>query len=290
MGRKYYYLVSSLTEMTLESDHKGFDAVALRNDIANELSPRDKEYVKMLYTFYDVENVINAMKGKSAHNVLGNLSREEIEEELKNPEKLPRPIGNIIRAYMNILSENEDEDEDEDKRIDTSRPVEKVLWEAFYAECAKSGNDFIRNWFEFDKTLRNIYTAYTARANALPIAEQLVGNDEVTRTLSSSSAADFGLRNEIQYIDDVISLLDMKNILEKENRIDLIRWNKAEELTTFDYFEVDVILAYLVKVNIIHRWVALSPQYGREMFDMLISELINKERLEKSESNALPAM
>lgn len=280
MGRKYYYLVSGLTEMTLESDRKGFDAVALRDEIASEVSPRDREYIKMLYTFYDVENLIHAIKGRSTYNVLGNLSREEIEEELKNPEKLPESIGNVIRAY--IKTSKEDEDEEEDKKIDTSRPVESALWEAFYTECAKSGNDFIRNWFDFDKTLRNIYTAYTARAKSLPIAEQLVGHDEVTEALSRSSAADFGLKNEIEYIDDIISLLDMKNILKKENRIDRIRWNKAEELTTFDYFDVDVILAYLVKVNIIHRWVALNPQYGREMFDRLIAELINKERLELS--------
>ena len=266
MASKYYCLIAGLVELTLEADRKGFDAIALRDEIVRELSPADRECVRMLYTFYDVENVINVIKGRQAFNTLGNLTREEIEEEAANPSRLPAAVSETIRAYNHT-----DGDEESEQDTKKSRPIENALWEAFYSECAKSKNGFIRQWFDFDRTLRNIFAAYTARTNSLPISEQLVGRDEITETLSRSSAADFGLKNEVEYIEQVIALLDMKNIIEKENRIDQIRWNKAEELTTFNYFDVNVLLAYLVKVNIIHRWVALSPANGKEMFHLLIS-------------------
>ena len=283
MASKYYCLIAGLVELTLEADRKGFDAIALRNEIVQELSPTDKKHVKMLYTFYDIENVINVIKGREAFNALGNLSREEIEDEVQNPTRLPSSISQVIRAYNSRETEKDDIEQDKDK----SRPIENALWEAFYSECAKSKNNFIRQWFDFDRTLRNIFAAYTARSNSLPIAEQLVGKDDITETLLRSSAADFGLKNEVEYIEQVIALLDMDNIIEKESRIDQIRWNKAEELTTFNYFDVNVILAYLIKVNIIHRWVALSPANGKEMFHILISKLVDKNAIDEAESKEL---
>ena len=75
----------------------------------------------------------------------------------------------------------------------------------------------------------------------------------------------------------------MKNIIEKEHRLDLIRWNKADELTTFDYFDINNILAYLVKVNIIHRWVALDRKRGEEMLRTLIRKLSDREILDRAE-------
>ena len=283
MGRNYYCLVSGLAELTLEADRKGFDAMALREEIVAELSPRDKGYVRMLYTFYDVENVINAIRCRTAFNALGNLSREEIAEEIMNPQRLPAEIMQAVRTCQNIRSE----DEGEESVSGEPQPVEKLLWEAFYAECARSECGFIRDWFDFDRTLRNIAAAYTARSGGMGIAGKLVGGGEIVEALARSAAADFGLRSEVDYVEQVIALLDIKNIIEKENRLDRIRWDKSDELTTFDYFNIEVLLAYLIKVNIIHRWVALSPVHGKEMFHLLISELVDKENIRNAEDEEL---
>ena len=39
------------------------------------------------------------------------------------------------------------------------------------------------------------------------------------------------------------------NLVEKERKIDRIRWREAEELAAFDYFDIDAILSYLVRVK-----------------------------------------
>lgn len=282
MARKYYSLVSGLAEYTLESDRKGFDALALRAEIEEVLSDKDRRRLRLFYLFYDVENLINRINGKSAFNVLGNYTPEELEEECGNPDTLPREIARTAAAFLGE-SERTSRSEWAPSAEEASARAETALWEAYYGLCAASDNRFIRQWYGFDKTLRNVCAAFTARSKSLPISEQLVGADDITEALSHSSASDFGLRGELEYVEQVVSLLETKNILEKEHRLDMIRWNKADELTTFDYFGLNNILAYLAKANIIHRWVALDRKRGEETLRRLIRELSDREILEKAE-------
>ena len=61
----------------------------------------------------------------------------------------------------------------------------------------------------------------------------------------------------------------------------VIRWNEAAELATFDYFDVNAILSYLVRINIVARWTLLDAARGREMFARLLAELDGKELINK---------
>ncbi len=275
-GNNYYCLVAGLREYALDSETKGFDLAAIREEILGELSKRDREAVKLLYGYYDTENLIAARAGRQNHNPLGLLSREEIEEALQDPRRLPRELGEVVEAYA-----REEEDEEE-RTIDTSRPFEKSLMEAYFRLCARSKSRFLKAWSEFDRTLRNISAAATARTIGREPDQVLVGGGFVVEQLRRSSAADFGLRGELPYIDTVLAAVnDEQNLLEKEHKIDLIRWNESEELSVYDYFNIDFILSYLTRMNIVARWTLLDKERGRRMFDRLIAELDAKELINK---------
>jgi hypothetical protein len=97
-----------------------------------------------------------------------------------------------------------------------------------------------------------------------------------------SSAADFGLRGELPYIDAVIAAVnDESNMVEKEHKIDLIRWEQAVNLAAQSYFDINAILSYLVRVNIVARWAKLDKQRGEQMFKRILSELDSKELINK---------
>ena len=82
--------------------------------------------------------------------------------------------------------------------------------------------------------------------------------------------------------DAVISAItDEPNIVEKERKIDAIRWSEAEEIAVFDYFDINYILSYLVKANIVARWTLLSPEVGRQMLNRFIESLDAKELVNK---------
>ena len=271
----YYALVAGLREYTLDADAKGFDAKEIVEEILEVISKSDAAAVRLLYTYYDCENLINLRNGSSAHNALGNLSREEIEAEMANPTHLPRRIADVIRAYANP-------DGEEAETVDVGKRFEKSLFEAYYEECAQSKCRFLREWSSFDRTLRNILAAAVARTQSRPIEEVTIGEGDVVEQLQRSSAADFGLRGEYAFVDGVIvAVNDEQNLLEKERKIDLIRWNEAGELVTFDYFDINAVMAYLVKVNMVARWSVLDVRHGREMFERLLADLDGKDLINK---------
>jgi len=271
----YYCLVAGLREYTLDSDRKGFDPEAIAAEVFAELSEADARTVRLLYGYYDCENIASLRAGRSAFNPLGNFSREELAEELEHPGRLPAEVAQVVRAYA--APDGEDGEE-----VDTQQPFEKALFTAYYAACARSSSRFLREWSAFDRTLRNVAAAVTARGMDRPIEDVTVGGGDVAEQLQRSSAADFGLRGELPYIDGVIAAVnDEQNLLEKEHKIDLIRWNESVELSSFDYFNVDAILAYLVRINIVARWTRLDERRGREMLAKLLEELDGKELINK---------
>ncbi|MBQ4280399.1 MAG: DUF2764 family protein [Rikenellaceae bacterium] len=279
MAKQYYCLVASLREYTLDTDRKGFDAVAIRREIEEELSDRDRETVRLFYRFYDIENLVSRMNGRSRFNALGNLTEAELAEAIEHPAELPPFMRDTLDAYR-----NPDNAEYED--TDTSVAIEHTLLTRYYETCARSRNRFVREWYAFDQNLRNVCAAYAARKAEIPVESVTVGRNEITDALARSSAADFGLRGELDYLDPVVAAMQNdENLVDKEHKIDMIRWNMADELTTFDYFDLNRILAYLVKVNIIHRWAALDPERGRAMYDRLIAELSSRDILEQAEEN-----
>ena len=276
-GTEYYCLVASLKEYALDADTKGFDAPAIRAAILEELSKSDARSVRLLYGYYDCENIAALRAGRSVHNPLGNLTREELEEELKAPRRLPESVAHVVRAYA-------DPEGEDAETVDTARRFEKSLFGAYYAECAASKCRFLCQWSEFDRTLRNVAAAVTARAAGRAVEEGVVGDDDIVSQLCRSSASDFGLRGELPYVDAVIAAVnDEANLVEKEHKIDRIRWSEASELATFDYFDINAILSYLVRVNIVARWARLDAARGRELFARLLKELDGRELIENKQ-------
>ncbi|MBE6213375.1 MAG: DUF2764 family protein [Rikenellaceae bacterium] len=269
--KNYYSLVAGLKEYTLDADTKGFDAREIVAEILEDLSAGDAAAVRLMYGYYDCENIIALRAGRTAYNPLGNIARDELADELSSPKSLPAAMARVVRAY----AEPEGEDAE---GLDMTRSFEKALLTAYYEECAKSDCRFLREWSEFDRTLRNVSAAAVARAAGRSIESATIGGGDVTDQLQRSSAADFGLRGEVAYIDAVISAVnDEQNLVEKEHKIDLIRWEQASELAGFDYFNINAILSYLAKINIVARWALLSPKRGREMFERIMAELDGKE-------------
>ncbi len=276
-GNNYYTLVAGLREYTLDSDTKGFDATEIVAEILEQISASDASAVRLLYGYYDCENLIALRAGRAAYNPLGNISQEDLADELVSPSRLPKSMAAVVKAYAEAEGEG-----DESEKVDMTIGFEKALLTAYYKECSRSGSRFMRNWSEFDRTLRNVAAAAVARSTDRNVGDSLIGEGDIVGQLRRSSAADFGLRGELSYVDAVISAVnDETNMVEKENKIDLVRWEQAGELALFDYFNIDDILSYLVKINIVARWSLLDPKRGREMLERIMADLDGKDLINK---------
>ena len=275
-ANSYYALVAGFKEYALDGELKGFDIEAILSEVFEVLSSKDKNTVELLYAYYDCENLISRHNGSSTYNALGRLSNEEVEEALRQPSRLIAPLAKVVRDYASL---NEEDDAEE---VDLSQPFAQALMTAYYNACAASGSRLLREWSTMDRTIRNIVAATLARRQGVAIESVVVGEDSVTESLVRSSAADFGLRAELPFVEQLVAAVaDEQNMVEKERKIDNIRWAELSELATFDYFDLNAVIAYLVKVNMVARWAALDAKVGREMFDRLVAELDGKEMINK---------
>ena len=272
MFRKdYYCLIAGLREYSLDAEKKGFDAPAIIAEIKEEPLRVTAGRWSLFYTYYDIENIVSLRAGREHFSALGNLSREEPAGGARLPSRLPLPRPGDNRFQCGRQG---GEGTDVSEEVDMEKSLERNLFAAYYAACARSSSKFMRRWAEFDRTLRNIAAAFAARRRGIPVAEVIVGTGDIESALARSSAADFGIKGEVAYVDRVmLAVADDSNLVEKENRMDAVRWEMADELTLTNYFDLDFILGYLVKVNIIHRWAALDPQRGREMLGRLVEGL-----------------
>lgn len=271
MMKQYYYLVAGLTEYSMDTDKKGFDAKLIREQICEQLSEKDRGLVQLLYTYYDIENIVNIKEGRSKFNSLGNFSREKLEQEMISAEYLPEFIVEVLASYKNPESKDF---EGEDKNV----ALKKSLYTAYYTACMQSKSKFVRDWSEFDLNLRNVCAAFTARRSEMDLSGVIIGDNYVSQSIKRSSAADFGLRGELDYLDKVLNAVSNdQHLVEKEKQIDLLRWDYSQGMVGFDYFSVNSVLSYLIKINIIQRWKDLDPTIGQDVFKQLIGKLINKE-------------
>ncbi len=274
--RNYYSLVAGLKEYALEADNKGFDAREIIETIRCELSSGDRRTLELFYGSYDVANLIGLRSGKTNFSPLGNFSREELEQALEGKFRLPSYLADVVAAYADTEGE-------EAERMDMTRPFERNLYESYYRACAASKCRFLREWSDFDRTLRNVCAAYSARRSGVAPETVVVGHDDITDSLSRSSASDFGLKGELEYLDDVVAAVsDERNLLEKERKIDRIRWRMSDELAISNYFDMAAILSYLVKVNLVERWFSLDEATGRRLYDKLLTTLSGSELIDRA--------
>ena len=270
-GNNYYCLVAGLREYALDSDAKGFDARAIIDEIKENVSKDDARTVELLYGYYDALNMSGRRSGAALRNELGNLSDEELDGPAAG---LPEWMAHVVRAF------NDPEGEDAET-VDVQSPFGLVLLSAYYDECAHSTSRFMREWSELDRNVHNVLTAIKARKLNIPVEEAVMGGGDVADQLVRSSAADFGLKGELEYMDELLSAGEVGDLLVREHKIDKIRWDKAEELSWSSYFDIDALLAYLVKINIVARWMRLDEKRGREMLGKLIAQMDGKELINK---------
>ena len=130
----------------------------------------------------------------------------------------------------------------------------------FYRRALAHGNRFIREWFRFDLDLRNATVAFLNDSLGRPEGQDLV-------LLTEREAEEFPEEEAVQQV------LNRADLLQRERGLDDLRWQKVDELTAMDVFDLELILGFVAKLQIIDRWLKLDPESGRELFRKLVEDV-----------------
>ena len=266
---KYYYLVAGLPELTLEDSKLSYTVADFKTEIYPGLSSSDQKLIDLLYLKFENANVLKLLKDKDAViDLRGNFSAAELNEYIAtikeggevSAKEFPSYLSVFISDYFNTPAESAVLHEDH-------------LAALYYEYAMKCGNKFVSSWFEFNLTINNILIAFSARKYKWDIAQNVVGNTEVCEALRTSGARDFGLSGEVDCLEQLMKISEITELVEREKKLDSLRWNWMEEATFFDYFTVERIFAFLLQLEMIERWIALDKEKGNQLFRSIIDAL-----------------
>tara|TARA_B100000959_G_scaffold182375_1_gene190678 strand:- start:8500 stop:9336 length:837 start_codon:yes stop_codon:yes gene_type:complete len=262
MAYQYYYLVAGLPDIVQDEPKLSVSRKRFKDECREQVHPNEFEQIKKLFCPDDNYNLYNVLlRTDKEFKKTGNYTLEELEEEIRSPESLPGYLTEFIDVYKNATP------------IKPGMSWENQLIHLFYGNICNDETFFIRSWFLFEFNLKNILTCLNSRKHGTPLENEIIGDDFVAQNLKKSNERYFGLSKELDYIEPVINLFEHKDVLEREKGIDQLKWDYLDELTTFKYFSVEVLMSFLIKLGITERWIKLDKETGKTFLNKMVNEL-----------------
>ena len=276
---QYYYLVTGLPELSLEDNKLNYTVGDFKTEFYPQFSKEDQVLVDLYYLKFDNANLLKLLKDREAAiDSRGNYTAEQFvavfkqfDEEgvITSPGSLPSYIIKFTQAYLT----------QQETGVTADVLVEDWLAGLYYEYAMQCKNDFVSSWFEFNLNVNNVLVALAARKYRMPIASMIVGDTEICQALKTSNARDFGLTTELDYFDQLLKISETDDLVDREKRLDQLRWKWMEDKTFFDYFSIERLYVFLLQLEIIERWISLDKEKGNQMFREIIDSLKGEVRV-----------
>ncbi|MBN2172339.1 MAG: DUF2764 family protein [Candidatus Krumholzibacteriota bacterium] len=249
---KYYFLVTLLPDIRRD-DRK----IALRfADLIDEkrfIAPDDWREVERLLLARDILLLEKLLSGKDPDVEPTLHDKAFWQEQIRAPREGPEFLQEFLRRHA-------------EERSFGPEAVDR-LWEGYYDHVVRSTDSpLLRDYFQFEKLLRNVLAAVRARRRGLAPSDHVLGEDEVAERLGRSGAEDFGLGREFPWIE---RLAETKDPLELVDAVEGILWDHLDERIRRYTFEFEVVLAHLLKLRLLEKRLALSEERGMEIVSNL---------------------
>ena len=271
MKGAYYYFISGLPELELDGSGDLPSFASFVCEAMEHLTSSDAALLRILRLPIDNGNLINILEKREApFNEGGNYDEAELVREIAGPESMPE--------YMRIIIEAHKSDVPIYNNITWEDQLNWLFYD--YAEVAK--NSFLRDWFSFDLNMGNLLSALKCREFNISFERRLdqrlenlcsqaiIGHNEVSETILESNAPDLSLAPLLPWVEDVLAL-DRTDLAGFEKGIDLIKWKWLDDMTSFNHFDIEVLLSYGIKLQMTQRWLSLDGAKGARRFNELLN-------------------
>lgn len=267
----YYYLVAGLPNIGIADTAVPLTPDEVAEQILDGVGRKDRRLLALYLHRHDNANLLTVIhEGKTTAWEPGGLyTRDElcgfakaIADDAEAECAAPRYMRQFLRGHFHPA------DDAADGLFADSR-----LADAYYKEAMACGNATIAAWFEEEMNLGNLLTAANCRRLGIDVAPYIIGTGEVAHALRTSTAPDWGLTGEVADMEEILAIAADTDALAKERRLDDLRWRRTEEAVTFRYFSVEQLFAYIVKIDIIRRWLLIDAEAGEAKLRAIIAQL-----------------
>lgn len=240
----YYYLVAGLPSVSLDDGKLSYTVENFKSELYPSLSDKDKKLIDLFYLKFDNINLLKLLKDKDAGiDERGNFSAEELLlliEAVRQGDACEKKFPSYLYDFIALYLQNSGEEH---------FVAEEALAAAYYAYAMRCGNRFISRWFEFSLNVNNILSAFILRKYKMEVAPRIVGDTEVCEQLRTSNARDFGLGEQLVYMEELQRIAEMEELVEREKKTDLLAWKWLEDESFFNYFTVERLFVFLLQLE-----------------------------------------
>lgn len=254
--------VEELRERAPKSDRKQIDLVLLRGDNRVLVSLLKEEPIPEIHMPLAVgEEVLNllitAIRSEGTDDPFGRV---------KVPAGIPDYMVRFVREYIN------------EQIGDDVLFVEDYLSTLYHKYVSGKANTFLKSWFEINLNVNNILAALTAKKYDLDYKKYLIGSNEIVRILNSGVWSDINTLDGGEMVAEIMKIGEESDPMHRERKIDAFKWRFLDELTFTDTFSINAMVAYLLKLQILERWIVLDKAMGKERFREIIMGLKKEGR------------
>lgn len=249
--------------------------VQLKSVVADAVSGNDAKYIADFFLKFDCMNLVRLLKDPDTQQLdpRGNLSREQLAELMLgdrgtgwNVENVPTFLKDFADSYQHNAEQH------------YYFPEDDILLR-YYNYTIHTDQAELKAWYQLNLDLQSLMTALVARKNGWNIADYVRGEGEFFDTLRTSTASDFGLSASMPLVADVIKIANEADPVEKEKKMDALKWTWLDEHTFFEPFDITALIAYLARTELLDRWALLDVEQGKARFTQIIENLRGEARV-----------
>lgn len=270
----YYCLVAGLPDISLDYGKLSYSVSDFKAELYPDLSAQDRKLIDLFYLKFDNMAILKLLKNKdTVIEDKGNFSAEELLQLIEAVREGDTPDKKYPSYLVNFVSQYLQLSQDELYRADD------LLAALYYSYGMSSNNAFIASWFEFNLNLNNILAALAARKYKMEVSSVIVGATSICEQLRTSNARDFGLNETLEYFEALQRIADIEELVEREKKVDMLKWKWLEDESFFHYFTIERIFVFLMQLEMIERWISLDKEKGNELFRKMIQDLKNEVQI-----------
>jgi len=272
---KYYYLIAGLPTISPEDTKLTYTVSEFKAELESYLSKSDKRLMRWFYMKYDNRNLLLIIRNlhEERFDGRGNFVLADLQtfyHALKERERVPKKLAipaymtKFVQAYLSRL---------DDEGAADYRLLEDQLSALYYEEAMRCGNKFLAAWFELNLNMGNLLTVLNCRKHGLDKEHYIVGDNVFAHLLRTSGTRDLHANELDDYMAKMVQIAEVKEPMNREKQLDLLRWKWLEDNTFYKVFDIESIIAYMLQLEMIERWVSLDKSIGEKTFRRLVLDM-----------------
>ncbi len=265
----YYCMIAGLPDIDLKDAKPGLSIEDMREQCEEVLTPKDKKLLFYFFLQFDCSNLVKLLKNPDASiDQWGNFTLDQLRDLITSATELNFNVHRYP-AFMSIFAREYAFNKDKAGYF----PEDEMAYQFLDYAIRTCPNRMMRRWYKLNLDITNILTAMLARAQGWSVGDFIKGEGEVQEMIRENKTKDFNLSHELDYIPQLMKIVEEEDPVRKEKMIDAFKWIWLDERTFFEPFSMEAVFAYLCKLAMQQRWAKLDVEQGKETFQKIIDDL-----------------